>query len=94
MGCLQYIVEVGDCGNDASVLRPLEDGAESLVKDSLHHSVGLSLIAVRKVDVVESDAPGAVVLLQAVGLGCQIGDKLVLGGYLLLEGCVSGIRLV
>ncbi len=88
MGCLQYIVKVGDCGYDASVLCPLEDGAESLVEDSLHHSVGLSLIAVRKVDVVESDAPGVVVLLQAVGLGCQIGDKLVLGGYLLLEGCV------
>ncbi len=78
-----------DCVYNASVLRPLEVGAESLVEDSLHHSVGLSLIAFGKVDVVESDAPGAVVLLQAAGFGCQIGDKLVLGGYLLLEGCVS-----
>jgi hypothetical protein len=43
----------------------------------MHDCVGIGPVAVRQLDVVEPDAPGAVVLLQAVGLGCELGDGLV-----------------
>ncbi len=57
----------------------------------MHDCVGVGPAAVRQLDVVEPDAPGAVVLLQAVGLGCEVGNGLVLLCYLLLEGKILGI---
>ncbi len=46
-----------DGGDKAAFLRALEDRKQGLLKDSMHHRVGVSPVAVRQLDVVEPDTP-------------------------------------
>ncbi len=63
MGGFQDVRTVRDCRDKSTVLRPFEDGAKGLVENRLHNYLRLCLVAIGKNDVVDSDAPRAVVLL-------------------------------
>ena len=94
MGRFQDLIVAGNGGDDTLVKGTLKDGEEGFVEQGLHDDLGVGAVAVGEGDVVDSNTPLPVILLQGVGLGFQLQDGLVFGRNFRLECRNFVVRLV